>query len=82
MEAADVNERICSFTCKLQFLFINKVRTRPVINLNILDTIKLIEKLNVLVIEDVCGCRDNSSTHKIVPVGKRSHYMRTAAEPK
>ncbi len=49
-EAAEVNERICSFAHKPQFIFINKVRTRPVINLNILDLIKLVEKCTVVVV--------------------------------
>ncbi len=68
MKTADVNTRICSFTRYLQFLFINKVRTRPVMNLKILDLIKLIEKCCVVVvIEYVCGRNDDSST-KIVAV--------------
>ncbi len=66
-EAADVNGIICSFTRKLQFLFINKVRTRDIINLNILNWIKLIEKCSVVaVIVFVCDRNDDSSAHKIV----------------
>ncbi len=34
-EAAEVNGRICSITRKLQYLFINKMRTRPILNLNV-----------------------------------------------
>ncbi len=47
----------------LQFQFINKVRTRPIINVNILDWIKLIEKCSVvvLVIVYVCSRNDDSS---------------------
>ncbi len=66
--AADINEIICSFTHKLHFLFINKVRTRAIINLNILDWIKLIEKCSVVVvIEFVCGRNDDSSSHLFQP---------------
>lgn len=69
MEAADINERICNCTRKLQFLFINNVRTRPIINLNKLDFIKFIEKCCVVVvIEYVCGCNYYSSTHKTLAV--------------
>ncbi len=70
METADVNKIISSFTRKLQFLFINKVRTRPAINLNILALIKLIESVGVVVvvIEYVCGHNDDSGAHKIVAV--------------
>ncbi len=35
-EAAEVNGRICSITRKLQYLFINKMRTRPILHLNVL----------------------------------------------
>ncbi len=35
-EAAEVNGGVCSFTRKLQHLFINKMRTRPIVNLNVL----------------------------------------------
>ncbi len=54
---------------RLQFQFINKVRTRPIINVNILDWIKLIKKCSVVVvIVYVCGRNDDSSAHKIVSV--------------
>ncbi len=50
-------------------MFINKVRTRPIINLNILDLIKLIEKSIVLcLIEYVCSHNDDNIAHKIVSV--------------
>ncbi len=48
-EAAEDNDGICSFTHKLQYLFINKMRTRPILNLNVLE-IKLIEKCDVQVV--------------------------------
>ncbi len=35
-DAAEDNGGICSFTRKLQYLFINKMRTRPIVNLNVL----------------------------------------------
>ncbi len=68
-EAADVNDIICSFTRKLQFMFTNKVRTRPVINLIILNLITLIEKCSVVVvIEYVCSRNEDSNAHKVEAV--------------
>ncbi len=48
-EATEVNGGICSFTHKLQYLFINKMRTRPILNLNVLK-IKLIEKCDIQIV--------------------------------
>jgi len=49
-KAADVNGGICSFTRKLQFLIINKVRIRPVINPNTLKLITWIDKCTIKVV--------------------------------
>lgn len=80
-EAADFDGGICRFTRKLQFQFINKVRTRPVINLNILDLNKLLEKCTVQVVIENVGCRnEDRSAHKssscsVLQRGLRSNYV-------
>lgn len=57
-EAADVEGQVFCFCVKLKFLLISKVRTWPIINLNILN---LIEKCTIQVIKDICCCNDVSS---------------------
>jgi len=59
MEAADIDGGICRFIRKRQCLFVNEVRTRPVINY-ILDLIKFIEKFTFQVVIDVCCLNDDS----------------------
>ncbi len=51
-EATEVNGGICIFTHKLHYLLINKMRTRPIINLNVLK-IKLIEKCDIQVVINI-----------------------------
>ncbi len=48
-EAAEVNGGIWSFTHILQYLIISKMRTRHIVNLNVLE-IKLIEKCDIQVV--------------------------------
>ncbi len=55
-EVAEDNGGICSFKRKLQYLFINKMRTRPIINLNVgLLQIQLIEKCDIQVVIKICA---------------------------
>ncbi len=47
-EAAEDNGGICSFTHKLQYMFNNKMRTRPITSKG--TRIKLIEKCDIQVV--------------------------------
>lgn len=54
-EGAEVEGGICNFTHRLQFMFINKVRTRPIINPNCIQLIENLvgtfNNLDILVVE-------------------------------
>ncbi len=58
-EATEDNSGICSFTHKLQYMFINKTRTRPIVNLNVLNLINW--KVWYSSYKDFCCHYDNSA---------------------